>query len=123
MSWRRKLWLAWFALTLNNLSPAVAYAHIHIGPNGEIVEHCATDEADGSGDTDALHDHSKSDKGSVAHCPYCPGFAAGAALTQGDSGPPFQGTVSAPPARLPLQVPSGRSSVRIAQQRAPPTHC
>jgi hypothetical protein len=116
---RRHLYLAWLALTLSTLAPVFAYAHIHVGANGEIIEHCAADEP---GDTDAQHHHSHSGKGTAPHyCPYCHGFGAGVALAHGGLGPTLQGdasTLSVPP---PHAVPSGRSSVRIAQQRAPPS--
>ena len=77
---RRDLLLAWLALTLTALAPVFAYTHIHVGAGGEIIEHCAADEP---ADTDAPHDHSHSNKGTAPHCPYCPGFTAGAALAQG----------------------------------------
>jgi len=115
---RRKLYLAWLALTLSVVAPVFAYAHIHIGANGEIVEHCAADDP---GDTDAQQKHSKSSKGAVPHCPYCSGFTAGVALAHGGLGPTLQGEISAPLVLPPYSVPSGRSSVRIAQQRAPPS--
>ncbi len=115
---RRNLYLAWLALTLNALAPVFAYAHIHIGANGEIMEHCAADESDGA---DTQHHHSQSGKGTVPHCPYCAGFAAGVSLANDDLGLSPQGEVWAPLARLLYVVRSGRSSVRIAQQRAPPS--
>jgi len=116
----RNLWLAWFALALST-SPALAYAHIHLGPNGEIVEHCAADEPDASGDSGAPHDHSKSDESTVAHCLYCAGFAAGVPLSQCAAiGPMLRNLASAPLVGAPLYVSPGRSSVRIAQPRAPP---
>jgi hypothetical protein len=120
---RRKLYLVWLALTLNALAPVFAYAHIHIGANGEIIERCAVDEP-GDADTDAQDEHSHhspSGKGTVPHCPYCAGFAAGVSLAYGGLGPTLHDEVSAPPGRPPPAVPSGRSSVRIAQQRAPPS--
>jgi len=114
---RRKLFLAWLALTLNALAPVFAYAHIHIGANGEIVEHCAADEPD---DANTHHHDSQSGKGTVPHCPYCAGFAAGVSLSNDGLGLSPQVEVSAPLARPLYVVHSGRSSVRIAQQRAPP---
>lgn len=115
---RRHLYLAWLALTLSALAPIFAYAHIHVGANGEITEHCAADEF---GDTDAQHEHSHSGKGAVPHCPYCPGFGAGVALAQFGLGSTGQGDVAASQVQPPHAVLSGRSSVRIAQQRAPPS--
>ena len=115
---RRNLLIAWLAVTLTALAPVFAYAHIHVGAHGEIIEHCAADE---SADTDAQHDHSNSDKGTIPHCPYCPGFSAGAALAQGVL--PFAPAiaVSEAPAGAPLPACAGRASLRIAQQRAPPS--
>ncbi len=120
---RRKLYLVWLALTLNALAPILAYAHIHVGAHGEIIEHCAADEpGDANTDTQDEHSHhSPSDKGTVPHCPYCAGFAAGLSLAYGGLGPTLPDVVSALPDRPPPAVASGRSSVRIAQQRAPPT--
>ncbi len=115
---RRKLYLAWLALTLSIMAPVLAYAHIHVGANGEIIEHCAADEP---GDADAQHQSSQSGKGTVPHCPYCAGFAACVALAHGSLGPNLQGEVSRRLLQLPYRLPSGRSSVRIAQQRAPPS--
>jgi Protein of unknown function (DUF2946) len=119
---RRKLYLVWLALTLNALAPVLAYAHIHVGAHGEIIEHCVADEP-GDADTDAQDEHSHhspSGKGTVPHCPYCAGFAAGVALAYSGLGPTFHGDASALPVPSLYAEPSGRSSVRIAQQRAPP---
>ena len=93
MVFRRNLYLAWLALTLNALAPVIAYAHIHIGAHGEVIEHCAADEPDEPGDADAQDQHSHSSKGTVPHCQYCAGFAAGVSLAfggvaPGNSGPP-----------------------------------
>ena len=118
MVFRRNLYLVWLALTLNVAAPVFAYAHIHIGANGEIIEHCAADEP---GDADAQQDHSQSGKGTVPHCPYCAGFAAGVSLAHDGLGPTLQGEAPAPLVQPLHAVPSGRSSVRIAQQRAPPS--
>lgn len=113
---RRNLLLAWLAVTLTALAPVFAYAHIRVGANGEIIEHCPTDEA---ADTDA-HDHSNSNKGTVPHCPYCPGFSAGAALAH-DVLPPAKPVVIATASSCaPIVGRVGRASLRIAQQRAPP---
>ena len=115
---RRNLYLAWLALTLSVLAPVFAYGHIHVGANGEIIEHCAADEP---GDYDAQHEQSKSGKGTVPHCPYCSGFTAGVSLASDGLAPTLHGEVSVPLVRPADSVPSGRSSVRIAQQRAPPS--
>ena len=120
MVFRRSLCLAWLALTLNALAPALAYAHIHIGAHGEVIEHCAADEPDEPGDADAQDQHSHSSKGTVPHCQYCAGFAAGVSLAFGDSVGILHAQVAARPVRSVHAVLSGRSSVRIAQQRAPP---
>ncbi|MEO8755015.1 MAG: DUF2946 domain-containing protein [Casimicrobiaceae bacterium] len=116
MKVRRHLYLAWLALTLNALAPIFAYAHVMVGANGEMMEHCAVGQA---GDDGPSHHHSNSD--TVPHCPYCPGFTAGAPLAQFAVGP-LQQVV--PISLLPgprLQIRSGPSSVRIAQPRAPPS--
>ena len=115
---RRNLLLAWLAVTLTALAPIFAYAHIHVGANGEIIEQCAADEPV---DADAQHVHSNSSKGTVPHCPYCPGFCAGAALAHGvlplaEPVPIARASIGAPHA-----VHVGRASLRIAQQRAPPS--
>ncbi len=115
---RRKLYLAWLALTLSVVAPVFAYAHIHVGASGEIIEHCAADEP---GDSDAQHDHSQTGKGTVPHCPYCAGFAAGVSLAYDGLGPALQDEAPAPLVESPQVIFSGRSSVRIAQQRAPPS--
>lgn len=116
---RGKLVVVWMALMLNALAPVFAYAHIHLGANGEILEHCAADESEGSGAHDHHHSHSK--VGAVPHCSYCPGFSAGAALAQGAVALLQQGERPAPPVDVTLSVPTGRSSVRIAQPRGPPS--
>lgn len=67
MMLRRNLYLAWLALTLNAMAPVFAYVHIHNDVSGEIIEHGAADEPD---NTDAHHHDSRSDKGTVPHCPY-----------------------------------------------------
>jgi DUF2946 family protein len=104
---RRNLYLAWIALTLNALAPVFAYAHIHIGANGEIIEHCAADEPD---DIDAHHHDSQSGKGTVPHCPYCAGFAAGVSLANEGFGLAPQVEAWASLARPLYAVHSGRSS-------------
>jgi Protein of unknown function (DUF2946) len=115
---RRTVYLAWLALALNVLAPVLGYAHLHVGPHGEIIDICAADEP---GDTGAHHDHSRSDKQRVPHCPYCPGFAAGALLAYAGLKTVLHREVSAPLILSPYAMPSGRPSVRIARQRAPPT--
>ncbi len=117
----RKLYIIWLALTLNALAPVFAYAHIHIGANGEIIEHCAADEPGDSDAQDEHSHHSPSGKETVPHCPYCAGFAAGVSLAHGGFGLTGHGEVSSPPDRAPRAISFGRSSVRIAQPRAPPS--
>ena len=133
----RNLYLAWLALTLNALAPVFAYAHIHVAANGKIIESCAADEPGDSAvqhhhghDNDVQHHHSddagaqhhdsQSGRGTTPHCPYCPGFAAGAPLAYAG----VDSTASCEESALPIQpshtAASGRSSVRIAQPRAPP---
>jgi len=137
MRTQRNIFVAWLALTLNALVPVFAYAHIHVDAYGRITESCAADELGDSAvqnhhrhDNDVQHDHSddgdgqhndsQSGKRATPHCPYCPGFAAGAPLAYADVGstPPCE--ESASPIRTSHTVASGRSSVRIAQPRAPP---
>ena len=115
---RRNLVLAWLAVTLTALAPVLAYAHIHVGANGEIVEHCAAEEP---GDGDAGHDRPDSDKGTAPHCPYCPGFAAGAAMAWGAASPALPVAAAAATVRAPHAACVGRASLRIAQQRGPPS--
>jgi hypothetical protein len=115
---RPNLLLAWLAVTLTALAPIFAYAHIHVGANGEIIEHCAADEPV---DADAQHDHSNSNKGKVPHCPYCPGFNAGAALAHGVLPLAEPVPIAAVSIGAPHTVRVGRASLRIAQQRAPPS--
>jgi len=115
---RRNLFLAWLAVTLTALAPVFAYAHIHVGAHGEIIEDCAADEP---ADTDAQHDHSNSNKGTVPHCPYCPGFSAGAALAQGVLPSTEPVAIDVAPVGVPHKACVGRASLRIAQQRAPPS--
>ncbi len=116
---RRHLYLAWLALTLNALAPIFAYAHVMVGASGEVMEHCAVDQA---GDGGSSHHHSNSKKDTVPHCPYCPGFSAGAALAQLGIVPLQQVVPVAELAELRRPIHSGPSSVRIAQPRAPPSY-
>ena len=133
----RNAYVAWLALTLNALAPVFAYAHIHVDANGRISEYCAADEPldsavqhhhshdsdvqqDDSYDADAQHHDSQSGKGTTPHCPYCPGFAAGAPLAHANPGSTSQCEDSISPIRPSHDVAAGRSSVRIAQPRAPP---
>jgi len=95
----------------------LAYAHVHVGANGEITEHCATDDP---GNKALNHHHSPPDKGTTPHCPYCPGFSAGATLSFVAPCPTMPGVVATTQIHVPPCAPAGRSSVRIAQQRAPP---
>jgi len=118
MAVRRNLLLAWLAVTFTVLAPVFGYAHIHVGAHGEIIEDCAADEL---ADTDAHHDHSHSNKGTAPHCPYCPGFSAGAALAQAVLPPAQPVAIAATSVGVPLAVCAGRTSLRIAQQRAPPS--
>jgi Protein of unknown function (DUF2946) len=117
MSSHRNLLLAWLAVAATALAPVLAYAQIQVGAHGEILEHCAVEKA---GDTPAQHDHPNPDEGTAPHCPYCPGFSAGAALSHGVPSPATPGVFVVARVHLPQSVPAGRSSVRIAQPRAPP---
>jgi Protein of unknown function (DUF2946) len=113
----RKLFPVWLALTLNVLAPVLGYGHLHVGPHGEIIDACAAEEP---GDTSARDDHSQSGEHRVAHCPYCPGFTAGALLAYAGPGPVLQHEVSAPLILSPYAAPSKRPFFRVARQRAPP---
>jgi hypothetical protein len=115
---RRNLPLAWLAVALTALAPVFAYAHIRVGANGEMIEHCAADEP---ADTGAQHDHSNSNRETTPHCPYCPGFSAGAALAQGALSFADPDAVAAASIGPPHPVWLSRASLRIAQQRAPPS--
>ncbi len=77
---RGHLLLAWFAVTLTAFAPVLVYAHIHVGANGEIVEHCTGDEPDSA---DTQHHHPNSNEGRVSHCPYCSGFSASTVFATG----------------------------------------
>ena len=115
---RRKLFVAWLALALNALAPVFAYAHIHLGVSGEIVELCAADEP---GNTSDHHHHPGPKKSAVPHCQYCPGFSAGATLAPIVLSPSSQQAGVTQAVLSALAVATGRSSVRIAQQRGPPS--
>jgi DUF2946 family protein len=112
--------LVWLAVVLNVLSPVIGYARV-AGARGSIpVELCHAAGAQhaviGIG---ADNDDSKTHP-VVAHCVYCPGFAANFAL--GASLPAISGSVRAfVPVRT-FEPPTVlvRRSVRAAQPRAPP---
>ena len=126
MRFRRGLRVCWLALALNVLAPVVAYAHIQheLGGGGAW---CAADPApdghvhghhDGDADPPA---GSTSTHGRAPHCPYCPGFSAGAPLALSL---PVAGAPAPGPARVGhvyLRTPAARASLRIAQPRAPPS--
>lgn len=125
MRLRRGLWLCWLALALNALAPIVAYAHIQHEIGGSDAG-CPADPAPDA----RIHDHHGGDGDDRAgpaskrvrtpHCPYCPGFSAGAPLAAGapDAVAPVRALVEFIPAHL--RAPAARASVRIAQPRAPP---
>jgi Protein of unknown function (DUF2946) len=100
------------------LAPIFAYSHVMVGANGAMMEHCAVDQTGGEGPS---HHHSNSRKDTVPHCPYCPGFSAGAALAQLAVGPLQQVVPVALLPELRRPIHAGPSSVRIAQPRAPPS--
>ncbi|CAJ0819815.1 DUF2946 domain-containing protein [Ralstonia flaminis] len=126
---RRWLALVWLAIVLNVLSPVLASARAAAtgtlaidlcsatAPHGSTVQVSidlqGNDSNDPSGDPAAHH--------SVAHCLYCPGFAAGFALAS----PPaldvptahFIYRVRQPASPAPVYA---RSALRVAESRAPP---
>lgn len=115
---RWNLSLAWLAVTLTVSAPIFGYAQIHVGANAEIVDFCT---AGGPGGAHTLQHGSHSGDGQVPHCPYCPGFCAGVPLAQAPLGPMHHGDIASLPVPPSFDVePRRRSSVRIAQQRAPP---
>ncbi|AWY58949.1 DUF2946 domain-containing protein [Burkholderia thailandensis] len=115
--------LVWLALVLNVLSPVIGYAraaaNAHDAPFA--LELCsaagARSIAIGSGGQTRQDDSSLAH---VAHCVYCPGFAANVAL--GSSAPVLPGFVRAFAYASRVERPAVffRRGVRIAQPRAPP---
>jgi hypothetical protein len=123
---RRWLSLVWLAIVLNVLSPVLASARAAqngtlavdlcsaTAPPGSTVQVAIDLQGEGSADDSAAHH-------SVAHCLYCPGFAAGFALAS----PP---ALDVPSAHFvyrvrPLASPApvyARSALRVAESRAPP---
>lgn len=123
---RRWLSLVWLAIVLNVLSPVLASARAAAtgtlavelcsatAPHGSTVQIAVDLPSDGSAD-DSTARHS------VAHCLYCPGFAAGFALAS----PPaldipsahFVYRVRQPASPAPVYA---RSALRVAESRAPP---
>jgi hypothetical protein len=119
---RRNMFVAWLAAALTVVSPVLAYAHEIAMPGGlladQLIDYCGAA---------VQHHHvpqgqpEKSKQHSVPHCPYCPGFAAGAALGQCAPAVTPQPNPAAPPSARSHISPDGRRFVRIAQPRAPPT--
>jgi hypothetical protein len=121
---RRFVSVLWLALILTAAAPVLAYGHLERGPHGEILESCAIAAHDDShehpGHTHHQHDHSGSQKGVTPHCPYCPGFSAAAALSPGVPHLPAASRHEIPPEVVAFTALHGRSSLRVAQPRAPP---
>lgn len=126
---RRWLFLVWLAIVLNVLSPVLASARAAAtgtlavelcsatAPHGSTVQIAVDLQGDGSADasSDRAAHHS------VAHCLYCPGFAAGLALASLPA-------LDAPTAHFVYRVRQlanpapvyARSALRVAESRAPP---
>jgi len=127
---RRWLSLVWLAIVLNVLSPVLASARAaatgtlavelcsatapHDGTAGSTVQIAVDLQGDGSADDSAAHH-------SVAHCLYCPGFAAGFALASLPAldvpSAHFVYRVRQPASPAPVYA---RSALRVAESRAPP---
>lgn len=123
---RRWLFLVWLAIVLNGLSPVLASARAAqtgtlavelcsaTAPHGSSVQIAIDLQDEGAADDSAAHH-------SVAHCLYCPGFAAGFALAS----PPaldvpsahFVYRVRQPASPAPVYA---RNALRVAESRAPP---
>ncbi|AOE91852.1 DUF2946 domain-containing protein [Ralstonia pseudosolanacearum] len=123
---RRWFFLVWLAIVLNVLSPVLASARAAqsgtlavdlcsaTAPHGSTVR-ISIDLRDEGAPSPAADHHG------VAHCLYCPGFAAGFALAS----PPAPGVPTArfayrvrqPAAPLPVHA---RNALRVAESRAPP---
>ncbi|AOJ68067.1 MULTISPECIES: DUF2946 domain-containing protein [Burkholderia] len=113
--------LVWLALVLNVLSPVIGYARAasNAADAPFALELCSAAGAKrivGAGET-------RKDDGAlahVAHCVYCPGFAANVAL--GSSAPVLPCFVRAFAYASRVERPAVffRRGVRIAQPRAPP---
>ncbi|SFP55437.1 DUF2946 domain-containing protein [Ralstonia sp. NFACC01] len=123
---RRWLFLVWLAIVLNVLSPVLASARAAAtgtlavelcsvtAPHGSTVQVAIDLQGDGSIDDSAAHH-------SVAHCLYCPGFAAGLALASLPAldvpSAHFVYRVRPPATPAPVYA---RSALRVAESRAPP---
>nr|WP_311527132.1 DUF2946 domain-containing protein [uncultured Ralstonia sp.] len=127
---RRWLFLVWLAIVLNVLSPVLASVRAaatgtltvelcsatarHDGTSGSTVQIAIDLQGDGSADDSAAHH-------SVAHCLYCPGFAAGFALASMPAldvpSAHFVYRVRQPASPAPVYA---RSALRVAESRAPP---
>ncbi|WP_089340329.1 DUF2946 domain-containing protein [Burkholderia singularis] len=115
--------LVWLALVLNVLSPVIGYARdaaMAVANAPFTLELCSAAGAkritiadEGGGDTSQAH-------GGVAHCVYCPGFAANVAL--GASAPALPSFVRRFVCERRSEQPTVflRRGMRIAQPRAPP---
>ncbi|AOI91544.1 hypothetical protein WS58_10720 [Burkholderia pseudomultivorans] len=119
----RWIGLVWLALVLNVLSPVIGYARLASSGSGELtLDLCSAAgghrvvlaQAGGDRDTSSL------DHAGVAHCVYCPGFAANVAL--GTSLPAMPGFVRSYAYRAvtPVVADLPRNRIRLAQPRAPP---
>jgi hypothetical protein len=112
--------LVWLAIVLNVLSPVIGYARVASAHGPLPVELCHA-----AGASHAVVDIG-ADEGApkthpvIAHCVYCPGFAANFAL--GASLPAVSTAVRAfvPVRTFEPQTALVRRSVRVAQPRAPP---
>ncbi|QYD69912.1 DUF2946 domain-containing protein [Paraburkholderia edwinii] len=114
----RWIGLVWLALVLNVLSPVIGYARVASARGPLTVELCHAAGAQQvriGADDDASKTHPV-----VAHCVYCPGFAAN--FTLGASLPAVSSPVRAfaHVRTFEPQTVLVRRSVRVAQPRAPP---
>ncbi|CAJ0689566.1 DUF2946 family protein [Ralstonia mannitolilytica] len=124
---RRWLFLVWLAIVLNVLSPVLASARAAqtgtlavelcsaTAAHGSTVEIAVDLRGDGAPADDAAAHHG------VAHCLYCPGFAAGFALAAEPAldvpTAHFVYRVRQPASPAPVYA---RSALRVADSRGPP---
>jgi Protein of unknown function (DUF2946) len=116
----RWIGLVWLAVVLNVLSPVIGYARVANARGPLPVELCHAAGAQNTVIGVGADEGASKTHPIVAHCVYCPGFAANFAL--GASLPAVSAPVRAfvPVRTFAPQSALVRRSVRVAQPRAPP---